>query len=299
MKISLFLLCFVNILYSQIQLAGVQYSNFLPAKITNANIGQEAGFQELGVFVHLPKKLKNGKTVLINGLDYGRGQSLLTDFPQFEERKSNKSFQSISYSLTVLQAINPKWNLLIRIKPTIASDFKADLSGGDFLFLGTALATRKLGHNTVLGGGLAYTTQTGEPLVLPVIKFQNKNERHDLDMLLPSRIRYLQGIGAGNTFSIGGQIQTNGGNYHISVTDQSASNPRVFDRLIYSRTVAGLLANVRIRQAFFLELSGGYTIARAFKLQADDVPLLGFLIDNGPFFSVGVSFTPKPVEVGE
>ncbi len=289
----LFIISFAFNSYAQIELAGVEYSNFLAAKITDAGNGQEVAFQEFSAFVNLPKKLKNEKTTIINGLSYGQVQSSLDNTLLFEDGEAKKTFHSVSYALTMAHQLNSKWNLLLRVKPTIASDFEADLSGDDFLFLGTAMLTRKLGANMVLGGGVVYTTQTGEPLILPTIKFQHKTRKHDLDILLPSHVKFLHGLGARKKISIGGQVALNGGNYNISLLENAPTNPAVFDRLIYSRTNAGLLAKVRMYRVFQLELFGGYSVARAFKF-GEGEDRLDYDVDNGPFFSVGVSLVPKP-----
>ncbi len=291
--IGLFMLCFSMNSYAQLELAGVEYSNFLAANITDAGNGQEAAFQEFRAFVNLPKKLKNGKTTIINGLSYGMVQPSIKNALLFDDGDANRTFHSISYALTLAHQINSKWAFLIRVKPTIASDFEADLSSDDFLFLGTAMVTYKLGANMVLGGGVVYTTQTGEPLILPTIKFQHQNKRHDLDILLPSHIKYLHGLGAQKKFSIGAQVALNGGYYNISLTENTAQNPRVFDELIYSRTNAGLLAKVRMYRVVQLELFGGYSVARRFKFGTGD-NRLDYDVDNGPFFSVGLSIVPKP-----
>lgn len=287
------MLCFSMNTYAQLELAGMDYSNFLSSKITDAGNGQEVGFQEYRAFVNLPKKLKNGKTTLINGLSYGLVQSSLDNALLFEDGKAEKSFHSISYSLTLVHQLNQKWNFLLQFKPTIASDLEADLSSDDFLYLGTAMLTRKLGAHIVLGGGVIYTTQTGEPLVLPALKFQHKSRRHDLDIMLPSHIKFLHGLGARKKFSIGAQAAMNGGNYNISLTENAPVNPTVFDKLIYSRTNVGLLAKVRMYRVIQLELFGGYSLGRAFKFGTGD-ERLDYDVDNGPFFSVGVSLVPKP-----
>jgi hypothetical protein len=291
--LSLLMLCFVINAYSQIEIAGVEYTNFLASKITDAANSQEVAIQEYSAFLNLPKKLKNGKTTIINSLAYGQGRISLNNTRLPDNGEDVGTVHTISYSLTLVQHLNEKWNLLFRFRPTIASDLEADLSSDDFLYLGTAMATRKLGQNMVLGGGVVYTTQTGEPLVLPVIKFQHKNQRHDLDILLPSHAKYLHGIGPRKNISLGGQVQLNGGNFNLNHFGNGTSGLTVFDELIYSRTNAGLLAKMRIYRVIQLELFGGYTVARTFKFGTGD-NRVGFDVDNGPFFSVGVSFAPQP-----
>ena len=67
-----FLFIFLKTSYAQdFKLAGIQYNNYQKSEIKNDSGNQEISFQEFGAFVNFPKKLKNDKTVLVNGFGCG------------------------------------------------------------------------------------------------------------------------------------------------------------------------------------------------------------------------------------
>ena len=147
---ALLLFCLSNIYAQGLKLGGVEYLNFPNSAIVDATDGQEVAFQEFRAFVNIPIKMKNNKTILLNGLNYDFVQATLQNSPLFGSTDATKNLHSISYSLSMIQKWN-KWTMLLQVKPTIASDFEEDLSDNDLLFQGTALLSRQIGH---LGIGL-------------------------------------------------------------------------------------------------------------------------------------------------
>jgi len=294
------LLFFTTTGFAQLKLAGVEYTNFAKAKFTEGEDDEESSFQEITAFFNLPMKLKNEKTTIINGVSYTQVRSTLYNSPFFNGDEVDKNLHSISYALTLVQKLNSKWTALVRLRPTLASDFEDDLNKDDFLFLGTAMATRSIGKHMVVGGGIVYTTQTGEPLFLPVVKFQFKNRKNNLDILLPSHVKFLHGIGARQKISIGAKAMLNGGNFGVTINEFAAADPATIDKLIYSRTNVGLLASIRMYRVVNLELFGGYSVNRKYKFEDTDIDdPFEYDSDNGPFFSVGISLVPKRKGAGD
>ncbi|MFK7808871.1 MAG: DUF6268 family outer membrane beta-barrel protein [Saprospiraceae bacterium] len=296
--ILLLCLCFFSTqIFGQLKLVGIEQTTYAKAKTTEGDNDEEVGFHEFSAFLNIPFKLKNGKTILLNGVDYMQVRSTLYDSPFFEEDKINKNLHSLSYALTLIHKLSNNWTLLFRLKPTLASDFEAVIDNDDFFLLGTTMATRKFGAHITAGGGIAYTTQTGEPLWLPVIKFQFKNQKNNLNVLIPSRISYLRGLGEKKKIELGAKAAMNGGNFGVSLNQFRAADPATIDGLIYSRTNLGLLAKVKIYQVVSLELFGGYSTNRAFKFESNVInDPFEYNSEDGAFFSVGLSFSPKQKE---
>jgi len=287
------LLSSVN-LFSQIQLAGIKYTNYSKVKVEEGTNDQEVSFQEMDVFLNLPIKFKDQKTVLINGFRYGFIQAQTFNTPIFSLEDDTKNFHSISYDLTLLHSWNPKWTWMVKLRPTLASDFVQDVSSDDFLFLGTTMIMRRFSDKFLIGAGLAYTTQTGEPLVLPVAKLKFENRKNIIDVLFPSHIKYLRKMGATKKLHVGLQAELNGGNFNVSFSEFVASDPKSIDKLIYSRVNVGPVVNVRLAKILKLELFGGYTVNRTFKFSDFDDTEYQFNSENGPFFQIGLSLTsPK------
>ncbi|QMU64769.1 MAG: hypothetical protein GKR88_11035 [Flavobacteriaceae bacterium] len=126
------------------KLAGIQYNNYLKSEVKDGSENQEIDFQEFGVFVNFPKRLKNNKTVLINGVGYGFVEATMNDFPSLASNPYDKKLQEFYYQLVILHQWNKKWGLMVNLKPTLVSDFEEKLSSGDFVFQGAVIATRTL-----------------------------------------------------------------------------------------------------------------------------------------------------------
>lgn len=93
--------------YSQdLKLAGIQYNNYQKSELKNASEGQETEFQEFGVLVNIPQKLKNEKTTLIHGLGYGFVIATTYNSLLFNPNTNEKELQEFYYRLTV----NHQWN---------------------------------------------------------------------------------------------------------------------------------------------------------------------------------------------
>ena len=85
----------LNNVYSQdFKLAGVYYAHYPKGAIKDVSGNQETSFHEYTAFVHFPKKLKNDKTALINGIGYGFVEATMHDFPLLQTSEYQKNLQA-------------------------------------------------------------------------------------------------------------------------------------------------------------------------------------------------------------
>ncbi len=75
LKLTIILLVFIiytqNSTAQDFELAGISSVTYPKSGVKDINQNPEISFQEFGTFINIPYKLKNDKTVLINGMGYG------------------------------------------------------------------------------------------------------------------------------------------------------------------------------------------------------------------------------------
>jgi hypothetical protein len=274
------------------QLAGIDYSNYAPAKITNSPTNQAIAFQELSVFAKLPVKFKNAKTILINTLRYGLVQPTITNSPLFLESNTKKNLHSVSLSLTLVQRMGKKWTLIAGLTPTLASDFEEKFSRDDILMQGVLLASKKLNDKWSVGGGVVYTTQLGDPRFLPAVQLSYHSNKHLVKILLPSFISYLYTVDKEEKWHLGLRLATNGGNFNINNQDFRQGIPNPINKIIQSKVNMGAVINYQLTKTILLEAHGGISAARKYKLQAASKDIYSYPSENGGFFHLGIFLTP-------
>ncbi|WP_157941197.1 DUF6268 family outer membrane beta-barrel protein [Arenibacter catalasegens] len=272
--------------YSQdFKLAGIRYNNYQQSEIKNDAGNQEISFQEFGAFVNFPKKLKNDKTFLINGFGYGFVEASF-DNPLFQPIQNEEKLQTFYYQLSLLHQWNEKWNLAVNLTPTLASDFEGDLNSDDFIFQGAAFATRKINTNFKIGGGVAYSARLGTPRLIPLVNLHYKNNRHQINALLPVNLKYTYSLLPNEKLELGMKFNLNGANFNVSSEDNS------IDKINYSRANVGVLIDYQATKMIRLEAFGGLSGVRNYSLIDMDGTEFDFDSEAAPFFSVGIVLVP-------
>ena len=287
------LLVTANLGAQNFKLAGVEYLNYSKVEVEEGMDDQEVSFQEVNAFVNIPIKFKNQKTVLLNGLRFGLIQTEVFNAPLFSINDNTKNFYRISYDFTLIHSWSPKWSWMIKLRPTISSDLEENISSDDFLFLGSTLITRRVSDKLLIGAGLAYTTQTGDPIFIPVAKLKHETKKNLIDVFFPSYIKYLRKMGQTGKIQIGAMAALDGGNFHVTFNEFVPSDPRTIDELIYRRINVGPTANIKLTKVLQLELFGGYASGRKFQFSDSADKEIDFDTENGLFFQVGLSITPS------
>jgi hypothetical protein len=287
------LLLAANGLFAQdFQLAGIGYSNFAKTKIKDSTTNQEVKFQEFSFFAKLPIKFKNQKTVLMNTLQYGLVQPTAYNSPLFVDAKTAKNLHSVSLSMMLIQNMGKNWTLIAALMPTLASDFEEPLSSDDLLLQGTLLLSKKLNDTWSLGGGLIYTAQLGDPRFLPAVQLQYRHNKHHINVLLPSFVNYLYTIDNQEKWHVGFRLATNGGNFNVNNQDFTKVIPNSINKIIQSRVNLGAVVHFQLTKNILLEVQGGMSVARKFKLEDASKRFYNYPSENGRFFNIGILLTP-------
>lgn len=271
----------------ELRLAGVEYFSYPKVKLKGNASDNRTSFDEFGFFLNYPKQLKNQKTTIINGIQYGWVKANVYEDTTAHDR--SQTFHKIGYSLSVLHRVNEKIVLIGRITPTLASDFGDKLSGDDFVMQVSVMATMKFNEQSLGGVGLFYTTLLGRPLIIPGVQYQYKYQRHTFNTILPLLLNYNYKAGDKNELRIGFRAGINGATFNVSASKYPSS--LAADRLNYSRTNLGPYVNYQLNRFVLVEAFGGISTRR--KYQFTDINGSHYSYDSktGAFFNIGVFIT--------
>lgn len=271
-----------------IRLAGVEYFNYPSVRFKDGANNQKVSFQEFGAFINYPIQLKNKKTILFNGIQYGMVQATMNHHGLSNEK--NLTFHKLSYSFTLIHRFNDKWTFIGRIAPTLASDFDDKLSGHDFNVLGTAFLTKRFSQKTLGGAGLIYTTRFGKPLLIPSLQYQYRIDKHDLNIFLPAFINYSYQLDSKDRLKIGFRTAINGAHFNTSSDNYSTSVG--VDRFNYVRANMGPFVSYRLGRMVLIEMSGGLSTLRRYEFEDINNDRHKYTSQNGGFFNIGLNIVP-------
>lgn len=284
--IALLLLIYSIVTAQDLKLAGVDYFNYGNSAVKGAPGNTKIAFQEAGAFVNVPTPLKDGKTIVVNGIRYAWVQPTVEGGTINGDNSFN--FQTISYTFGVIHKFKNNWTGTIMLSPTLASDFKSSLSGADFIMQGYITLNKKISNNLIIGGGLTYNTRLGIPLPLPAFQLLYKNERHRVYILLPAVAEYLYSMSPNKKINVGFRTALNGAYFNYTADDNSSSSNKV-DKIHYSRCNVGPLVNYRIGKNFQMEAFGGICTLRKYRFRDVNRNDIKFDARSSGFFNIGFS----------
>lgn len=285
---GLILLCSSPTLSQNLQLAGFSFTRFPGTAVKDSPLNQEIEVNEYNFFLNFPKQLKNEKTILIHGLQY-RLVTLSVD-NDLNLDLDGQNLHLIGYRLTALHQLSNDWNVLVSLNPTLSSTFNNALEGDDFLFNGALHFMKKKSDRFSYGGGIAFTSRFGEPILIPTLQLTYSAEKDKLQVLLPRGITYDRYFGK---FTVGLQLAASGSRYNVNYARTNVLNDiEPVDKLAYTRVIFGPTLSYRIGKVIQLEACGGITAARSVELQGDLLENENYNKSNGPFFQFGIAIIP-------
>ncbi|GAA3509945.1 hypothetical protein GCM10022393_23630 [Aquimarina addita] len=276
---SLFI--FVSTIFSQdFELAGIKYLNY-PAIDSN-----DFSIQEFGAFINIPTKLKNDKTILINGLFYG--QVRINDLKNHISIIDQELvLHSISYRFMLLHKFNKKWAFIGVLEPTLASDFESSLSSDDLVLQSMAIASKTINTKLNVGAGLLYSTRFGQPMVIPVMPIKFNSNKHRINALLPTRVLYA--YEATHNFDIGIKAAVNGANFNLTGFSNQIDD---VNKVNYTRANIGPVIYYKPKKKITLELTGGISTNRRYNLVQENEDVIETTLPTQAFFNLGLVIKP-------
>ncbi len=287
LSICFFILIISNVKAQDLKLAGLQYVNYGKSEIKDTEGNQEASFQEFGAFVNIPLRLKNNKSVIVNGLGYGFVEASRYNSLALSDNDLQKKLQKFYYQFTLMHQFNQKWNVLVNLKPTLASDFEQSLSSDDFNFQSAFIATRIINDKFKLGAGVANTMRLGTLRFTPVVNFYYKNNRHQLDALLPLNLKYTYAFLHEKKLKLGLNYGINGADFNVAPIQDNE-----VDKINYSRANLGLLVNYQLTPSLRLKANGGISARRIYHMEDVHGNEYDFDSEAAPYFNAGIVLVP-------
>lgn len=275
------------------EFAGIGSVTYPKSGLKSNDNPAEFSFQEYGAFINMPYKLKNEKTIIINGLGYGREEIKGSDLPYLNYNMNRENLNAIYYQLVFAHRLNTDWRLIVGLKPTLASDFKKNLSFQDLVFQGMGFALKQVNERFSIGGGVAYTMRFGKPFAVPVLPINYKKGKHDITAMLPVKSSYKYYLGKKEKLSIGIKHVINGAQFSISNSDMDLQDVPEIDKISYSRFNLGAAINYDITQSLRFEIYGGTSARRQYHLIDVLSNTHKFDLNNTPFLQFGVVLLPQ------
>lgn len=285
----IFLLASCHVLAQDFELFKIQSAYYPKQPIMDSAIDGEISFREWSGEFTIPKPLKGKKIILIHKLGYSNLRVDTEGTLMNISTEATKYYHGISYNLGVVRLLNPTWRLLLNANPTLASDFTESLNGDDVLFQASAMAIKTKNRRFKYGFGLAYTTRLGRQLVVPIGVIKYNTPKMTLDVLLPNKLSIM--FGTNKAFNFGLEARLNGGLFNNNSEIRTVNT--IVDEMGYRRLNIGPAINFKLKEVIKIHLNGGIAAGR--RLEFIDVAeeTLDRTTENGPFFRLGLSFTPK------
>ena len=290
----LLLLFSSNMLAQDFELIKFQSAYYPSQKIEESSVDGEIGFWEWSGQVAIPQLLKNKKTVLIHKLGYGNLRVDVEGSPINASVEATNHYHTIFYNLSIVQTLSPSWRLLLNVNPTLASDFAESLNDEDLLFQSSALAMKTKSKKFKYGFGFAYTTRFGRQVVIPTGMIQHNAEKMALDILLPSRLSVM--FNTHQTTNFGLEATLDGGLFNNNSEIQIVNT--IIDEAGYSRLNIGPAIVFKLKDAIKIHLTGGMAVGRRLEFVDITEETLDRTPQNGPFFKMGLSFSPNLANAG-
>lgn len=225
-----------------------------------------------------PLMFAEGGTIILNEFSY---QTI-----GFEYRKTDSILERlhrVSYAPTLLHGISDKWSIIVMANPSLASDFKGDLSSEDLSFQTAVIANRRYSEGFSIGIGAAYSTQFGSAIPLPIISLDwNDGRRWSANAILPASMEVW--YKAGRSVDLGFLLTGDGDNYYFDPQEYRVERPE----LRYTMLTLGPAARVRLSNNFRLDLEAGIIGLHRFEFYSGDEEIVSNDLEPGPYLRIGL-----------
>ncbi len=221
--------------------------------------GTEIGHSEIGIFGNLFTPL-SPKTELMHTLDYTLYQFSYNNWRQNEDQALRpEQLHALNYQLSIRQKIGASWQVLLDLKPGIASSFQKERTTSDYIFQG-ALQLRKYfreDKSNWIGAGATYNTLLGEYTWLPTLSifWQNASRQWSLDVSFPFNGEFTYAPVEKFKLGLIGRVTGN----QFSFTSPVADNFRL------NATHGGALLSYNLFERFWLQAEAGLIVNRTYE----------------------------------
>jgi hypothetical protein len=211
-----------------------------------------------------PFLLPNNQTVVDVQAGFQRIQFRHDAWPETVDRPTDAYV--VDVSVLAQHQLSPKWSLIGQVTPSLKSGLEDDLVREDFAIEGAVLASRRVGGRSVLGAGVAYTSDFGVPLPIPLLQVEyqgalwTRGPAWRGNALLPSTLEAW--VIPAQRLEVGIQLRTLGNRHHLTGQETALSKP--FSD--YFDTVVGPSANLYLTPWITVGIESGVSVYRQMQI---------------------------------
>jgi hypothetical protein len=241
-----------------------------------------------------PLLLQNGRTYLDFQAGFQRIQFRHDAWPETVPRPTD----AYIVDLTVLaqRQLSSRWSLLGQITPSLKSGLEDRLIQEDFAMEGAVLASRRTGERSVVGVGVAYSSNFGVPLPIPLLQLEHQGTLWSGgpawrgSALLPSSLETW--VVPSRRLEVGVQVRTLGNRHHLTGDPGTLGKP--FSD--YFDTVVGPSANVYLTSWMAVGMESGISVYRQMQVTDGRDEVISFEPDQAGFLRWQVTIGgPSPL----
>ena len=230
------------------------------------------------VGIEYPVVFSQGRTILLNNLSY---QNI--EFGYRHTQSILKRLHRVGYSLTLMHHLSDKWSLLSIVNPSLASDFKAGLTSEDLSFQTAVIADRHFSEKLSIGLGVAYSTQFGSAVPLPLLMMEwNDGGKWSFSMTLPSNLEFW--YQAGQSVKLGLLISGDGDNYYFDPQGFQVERPE----LRYTMMTLGPAAKIDLSSHLQLNIEAGIIGLHRFEFYSGDEEVVSNDLEPSHYVRLGL-----------
>ena len=251
-----------------------------PIRTSDSTLVDDAQVQlkKSRVSIEYPVVFSQGRTILLNNLSYQH-----IEFGYRHTESILKRLHRVGYSLTLVHRLSTKWSLLSMVNPSLASDFEAGLTSDDLSFQTAVIADRHFSEKLSIGLGVAYSTQFGTAVPLPLLMMEwNNGGRWSFSMTLPSNLELW--YQAGQSAKLGLLISGDGDNYYFDPQGYQVERPE----LRYTMMTIGPAAKIDLSRHLQLNIEAGIIGLHRFEFYSGDEEVVSNDLEPSHYVRIGL-----------
>lgn len=228
-----------------------------------------------------PLLLQGGRTYLDLQAGFQRIQFRHDAWPEAVPRPTDAYI--VDVNVLAQRQLSSRWSLLAQVTPSLKSGLEETLIREDFAVEGAVLASRRTGERWVLGAGIAYVSDFGAPLPIPLLQVEHQGALWAngpgwrASALLPSTLETW--VTPSRRLEVGVQVRTLGNRHHLTGDDTPLSKP--FSD--YFDTVVGPSANVYLTSWLTVGIESGLSVYRQMQVTDGRDEVIRFEPDQAGF----------------
>lgn len=228
-----------------------------------------------------PLLLQNGRTYLDLQAGFQRIQFRHDAWPATVDRPTDAYI--VDVNVLAQRQLSERWSLVGQITPSLKSGLEETLVREDFAIEGAVLASRQVRERSVLGVGMAYTSDFGVPLPIPLLQLERQGALWGGgpawrgSALLPSSLETW--VVPSRRLEVGVQLRTLGNRHHLTGGETALSKPYSD----YFDTVVGPSANVYLTSWMTVGIESGISVYRQMQVTDGRDEVIAFEPDQAGF----------------